>query len=201
MATAAASSALAALVAANPRELHRRRADGSRLLDSLYETCRVAGLCPPARGGAGAAAGRPGASADEERYFLVFDAALQNQLGCWVQDYVEVVCADRHLTSNDPLEAWLLDGDLVKAWSCACLQRAEQAAVAALTSDHAFGAFAATQLQQQLAQARVLVSVLKALDRIRSGSGRGTSAGSGGGIQDRRAAGAGGGWGAGLVVG
>ena len=200
MAEAGTAAALTALAAANPRELHRRRADGVRLIDGLHEQCRAAGLCPaPAQAlqwsVSPLAPPSSPPSQEEERYFAVFDAALANRLGVWVIDYVELVCADRYLTSNDPLEAWLLDGEFVKAWCSTCLKRAEQAAVGSLTSDQTFAAFSASgQLQQQLAQARVLAGVLRSLDRIRSG-GRGASIGSGG--QDRWVLmlGGGGGWG------
>ncbi|KXZ46899.1 hypothetical protein GPECTOR_39g393 [Gonium pectorale] len=154
----AAASALSALAACNLKELHLKRADGSRILDSLHATCRSAGLIPH---------GTPDAT-PKERYLAVFDAALTGGLGCWILDYVEVVCADRHLTSNDPLEAYLLDGGFVKAWAQAALQAAEQAATSALQSDSAFLAFQAGPLQRQLSQIRILTTVLRALDRIRA---------------------------------
>ncbi|GLC41829.1 hypothetical protein PLESTM_001250000 [Pleodorina starrii] len=169
-ATAGAASqgaaALAVLASCNLKELHLKRADGSRILDSLHATCRAARLIP---------AGTPDGS-PRERYLAVFDAALNGGLGCWILDYVEVVCADRHLTSNDPLEAYLLDGGFVKAWAQARLQRAEQAATSALANDASFHAFQASHLQQQLAQMRVLVSVLRSLDRIRAVAAGGTAA-------------------------
>ncbi|KAG2433091.1 hypothetical protein HYH02_012794 [Chlamydomonas schloesseri] len=162
-----AAAALSQLASCNLKELHLKRADGSRILDSLHATCRAANVIP---------ATAPDAT-PKERYLAVFDAALGGGLGCWILDYVEVVCADRHLTSNDPLEAYLLDGGFVKAWAAACLQRAEQAATSALTADMAFHSFQASgQLQAQLAQTRVLVAVLRALDRIRAAAAGGAVA-------------------------
>ncbi|KAG2435928.1 hypothetical protein HXX76_007123 [Chlamydomonas incerta] len=173
-----AAAALSQLASCNLKELHLKRADGSRILDSLHATCRAANVIP---------ASAPDAT-PKERYLAVFDAALAGGLGCWILDYVEVVCADRHLTSNDPLEAYLLDGGFVKAWAAACLARAEQAATSALTADMAFHSFQSSgQLQGQLAQTRVLVAVLRALDRIRAAAAGGTAAGgnAGGAAGDR----------------
>lgn len=160
-ATAASkAAALHVLASCNLKELHLKRADGSRILDSLHATCRAAGLI---------ATGTPDGS-PRDRYLAVFDAALCNDLGCWVLDYVEVVCADRHLTSNDPLEAYLLDGGFVKAWAQACLQRAEQVSTSALIDDASFCKFQTEGLPKHLAQMRLLVSLLRSLDRIRTGT-------------------------------
>lgn len=172
-----AAAALSQLASCNLKELHLKRADGSRILDSLHASCRAAKVIP---------ASAPDAT-PKERYLAVFDAALAGGLGCWILDYVEVVCADRHLTSNDPLEAYLLDGGFVKAWAAACLARAEQAATSALTADMAFHSFQSSgQLQGQLAQTRVLVAVLRALDRIRAAAAGGAMAGVAGGAAGDR---------------
>lgn len=158
---------LAALASCNLKELHLKRADGSRMLDTLYQACRSSGQIP---------VGAPEHSTPTDRYLAVFDAALHSCMGCWILDYVQLVCADRHLTSNDPLEAYLLDGGFVKTWAQGCLQRAEAQVSAALQTDAAFRS-CEEQLQRQLSQARVLVAVLRALDAIRAGAAGGQGVG------------------------
>lgn len=98
---------------------------------------------------------------------LVFDVALEH-MGCWVIDYVEEVCGDPALTSNDPAEAQLLDGEFVRSWCEKTLQQIESAVVAALMSDQQFRQFQATQLHTELGKVSILLSVLEALERIRN---------------------------------
>ncbi|GIL57382.1 hypothetical protein Vafri_12634 [Volvox africanus] len=158
-ATAAVSySLLDVLSSCSLKELHLKRADGNRIMDSLYKTCITKKLIPSSNP----------AGNSYQCYVAVFDAALNGGLGLWILDYVEVVCADRYLTSSDPLEAQLLDGGFVKDWAQGRLKRAEEVIDAALGSDAALSTFQSSQLQQQLAQMRVLVSVLRSLDRIRT---------------------------------
>ncbi|GIL89720.1 hypothetical protein Vretifemale_17493 [Volvox reticuliferus] len=167
-ATAAASySLLDVLGSCNLKELHLKRADGNRTMDFLHKTCIVKKLIP-----SNAPAGN-----SYQCYVAVFDAALNGGLGLWILDYVEVVCADRYLTSSDPLEAQLLDGGFVKDWAQGRLKRAEDVIEAALGSDAALSTFQSSQLQQQLAQMRMLVSVLRSLDRIRTVAAGGMWAG------------------------
>lgn len=42
------------------------------------------------------------------------------------QDFVELVCGDVTLTSNDPLDAFLLDGGFVRSWAQSWLQRLQK---------------------------------------------------------------------------
>lgn len=150
---------LSLLTDVNLKDLHKKRSDGMRIIDSLYEAYRGHGAIPHE------------AKDTKERYFSVFDVAMQCRLGCWVQDYVEVVCADRYLASNDPLEAQLLDGNFIKEWCQRCLQRSETDVVTALKSESLFKQFCSRSLQQELSSANTLVNVLAALDRLASSPG------------------------------
>lgn len=68
------------LVAAPLKDLHRKRADGSRHVDALYQSCLATG------------AAAAGALGPKERLFAVFDAALSSNSGFWLLDYVSEVC-------------------------------------------------------------------------------------------------------------
>jgi hypothetical protein len=73
-----------ALVACDLKELHRKRGDGSRALDSLFAELAAAGLVSgPARD-------------LKSKFFSVCDAAL-NGLPSWILDYLAEVCSDPHL--------------------------------------------------------------------------------------------------------
>lgn len=85
------------------------------------------------------------------------------------------MCADTHLTSNDPLEAYLLDGGFVREWCRRTLAATEASAGGALRSDAALRTYLDRPgLLRDLANAGTMVSVLRALDRIRGGGGTAT---------------------------
>jgi hypothetical protein len=74
-------SVLGELVSASPRSFLKKDAAGERLLSSLLLQCRQAGLTAASV-----------ADDDVQRLFALFDVALENGLGCVVQDYVVEVC-------------------------------------------------------------------------------------------------------------
>lgn len=150
---------LSTLQSANLKELHLLRDDGSSNADLLYEACVSSGLTSG------------GARAPKDKYEALFNAALEPGLGCWVIDYVELVCADRLLTSDDPGQAQLLDGEFVRGWAAKALESIEAGAVGALKSDQAFADYVEGQLQQDLRKVSHLKLVLEALKRIRGGGG------------------------------
>lgn len=157
----AISNALELLVQASPRELHHKQADGTRVVDRLYEACCTSGLVPPQPAAASSTKG-----AVEHRYCAIFDAALNNGLGCWLIDYVELVVADKHLSSSDSVDAYLLDGEFVKAWCSQHLDQAEATLSQALASDASLAQFAAAAAAQ-LSRVNALVRILQALQQLR----------------------------------
>jgi hypothetical protein len=99
--------ALTALASTPPRQyLQRSEASESSTLQHLYNQCVEAGLLP-----ASAAA-----IDDITRLHSLFDVALDHGMGSLVLDHVVDVCADRLLTSSDPVQAFLLDGECVRRW-------------------------------------------------------------------------------------
>jgi hypothetical protein len=89
------------LIQVAPREAYRKTADGTRRYAGVYRQAVAAGVLP-AR------------SVDEvQALHAVFDLAVEHGYGAWVLDYVEEVCSDEYCTSNDPVEAYLLDGECV----------------------------------------------------------------------------------------
>jgi len=155
----AATAVLQQFVVHSLKELHHRRGDGTRVLDAIYEACSSSGLVKKA------------ATDVRSRYERVFDAALESLMGCWIIDYVEEVCGDRHLTSNDPVDAQLLDGQFVKEWCQSTLQHMESELVTTLKNEQLFQQFQTRELQKQIGKANVLVDVLHALARIRNTGG------------------------------
>ena len=90
------------------------------------------------------------------------------------------VCGDRLLTSHDPKEARLLDGEIVLGWAQQTLSAIEAVAVAALKSDPQFRAYISRQMQRDLGRVNLLMGILEALERIRgSAAGRHTGGGTG----------------------
>lgn len=157
----AVTNALELLVQASPKELHCKQADGTRVIDKLYEACCSAGLVPPQPAAASSTKG-----AVEHRYCAIFDAALNHGLGCWLIDYVELVVADRHLSSSDSVDAYLLDGEFMKAWCQQHLQQIEQTLAQALASDASLAQFAAS-VAAHLSRVNALVRILQALQQLR----------------------------------
>lgn len=150
-------SALLQLLASQPlKELHHRRSDGTRQIDELYAACSSSGLIASP------------ANDVRSRYECVFDVALSASFGVWLIDYVEEVCGDTTLLSNDPAEAQLLDGEFVRAWCEKALHGIEASVVAALKSEQLFQHYLAKQLHREQGKVAVLLSVLQALQRIRS---------------------------------
>lgn len=124
--------ALEALAAEPPRNYLERPRGGTSVLQHLYELAASAGLLPEE------------AVDDVARLHGLFDVALSYGMGSLVCDYIaEVcggvqvppsvprgrrpqglcasnhlqVCSDRLLTSSDPVEAFLLDGECVRQWA------------------------------------------------------------------------------------
>lgn len=95
---------LAALAATPPRQYLQRSDAGVSVLQALYQQCVGAGLASEHT------------SDDIARLHGLWDVALEHGLGSLVLDYVHDVCSDRLLTSSDPVEAFLLDGECVRRW-------------------------------------------------------------------------------------
>ena len=64
------------------------------------------------------------------------------------------VCGDRLLTSADPAEARLLDGEIVVEWAQRALAAAEAAVVAALKSEPQFSSYVQSRMQKDLGRVR-----------------------------------------------
>jgi hypothetical protein len=152
---------LSVLAAANLKELHYQRDDGTRNIDALYSSCVRSGLIEA----------QAGVARETDKYERVFSVALDHMFGCWVIDFVEEVCGDRLLTSNDPTEAQLLDGEFVRRWCQKTLAQIEGELVAALKSDLVFQEYQGRQVAKDLGRVSMLRSVLDALDRIWGGGG------------------------------
>lgn len=90
------------------------------------------------------------------------------------------VAADPSCTSADPTEAYLLDGECVKAWVARTMQRAEAELAAALRSDSEFREYLGQRLHQELSRIGALVGIATALDRPMSAGA--ADAGGGGGM-------------------
>ncbi|PRW59389.1 E3 ubiquitin- ligase HOS1 [Chlorella sorokiniana] len=88
-----------------PKAYLQRQPSGQSLLRELYAHAAEAGLVPAGAGGD-----------DIARLHALFDVALDHGMGGLVRDYVAEVCSDRLLTSSDPVEAFLLDGECVRRW-------------------------------------------------------------------------------------
>ncbi|KAF5833472.1 hypothetical protein DUNSADRAFT_10226 [Dunaliella salina] len=145
------------LAAANIRSLHRKNAEGIRPIDELYDQATVHHH-----------GGQKPATSVQEKYFAVFSQALECFMGSFVLDYVEEVCGDSQLTAPDPVDASLLDGALVKEWCERELAEQEALLQSALKSEPLFSQLVTgCELQRQASKAHALVSVLKALGRIR----------------------------------
>lgn len=85
------------------------------------------------------------------------------------------MCGDRSLTSDDALEAQLLDGSTVAEWAGSSLRASEEKLQAALKSDALLTKYISTSLSNELSKANTLCSTLHALARIH---GAGAMAGS-----------------------
>eukprot|EP00798_Chlamydomonas_sp_ICE-L_P000447 gene447-1848_t len=155
--------ALNALAEFNLKELHLiKRSDGSRNVDLLCDKFLSAGLVPSNLRGSGDV---------RKVYCAIFDLALSHSFGCWIVDFVIEVCADRHLASDDPLEAQLLDGRLVADWSQSTLALMETDLVATLKNEVAFLDFVNTgKLERELGRCNALINILRTLDSISQGS-------------------------------
>jgi hypothetical protein len=94
------------LIQLAPREALKKGADGHRRYASVHRQAVAAGVLPSR-------------SVDEvQALHGVFDLAVEHGYGAWVLDYVEEVCSDAYCTSNDPVEAYLLDGECVLVSAC-----------------------------------------------------------------------------------
>lgn len=93
---------LAELANTSPKTYLQRSPSGFSHLQDLYQQCIEADLVPAAAV----------ASDDIARLHSLFDVALDHGMGSLVLDYVNEVCADRLLTSSDPVAAFLLDGEI-----------------------------------------------------------------------------------------
>ena len=152
-------AALQQLAACNFKELHRKRSDGMRVVDAIYEACRVSSIFSA-----------PAASDLMDRYFAIFDYAMNASFGVWIIDFVMEVVCDKHLTSDDPLEATLLDGSFVKQWCRKTLEQAEKLLGQVLRSEPDLQDFLTKgKIERELGKANIVVSVLKALDGARQG--------------------------------
>ncbi|MEW5320306.1 MAG: hypothetical protein WDW38_011388 [Sanguina aurantia] len=165
-----AQTGLQLLIDCDPRELHRKRSDGRRVIDTLHEALISQNLIKDPQWAltsqSGTHAGPPTQTA-EQQYRDVFDAALEHGLGVWVQDFVELVCGDVTLTSNDPLEAFLLDGGFVRSWARSRLQRLQKQLGQALDPQAAaLSGVSLASVTQQLGQLNVVAALLLSLDRI-----------------------------------
>lgn len=98
--------ALASLASTPPRQYLQRTDAGTSILQELHQQCIEAGLVPATAA----------ATDDISRLHALFDVCLDHGLGSLVLDYVSDVCADRLLTSSDPVAAFLLDGECVRRW-------------------------------------------------------------------------------------
>ena len=78
------------------------------------------------------------------------------------------VCGDRLLTSHDPSEARLLDGEIVLGWAQLKLEAIEAEVVAALKSEQQLRGYVTSgRMQRDLGRINLLLGVLGALNRIR----------------------------------
>ncbi|KFM23105.1 E3 ubiquitin-protein ligase HOS1 [Auxenochlorella protothecoides] len=99
-----AQAALDALVDTSPREYFTRVGHQTRL-QALHAQCAEAGLFTAS------------ATADDvSRLFALFTLSLENGFGTLVVDYLAEVCFDTQLTSSDPTQAFLMDGQCVRRW-------------------------------------------------------------------------------------
>lgn len=79
------------LIDSDPRELHRKRSDGRRVIDTLHEALSSQGLIRDhkQRWGSGSSPsvlnGSPPVQTAETQYCDVFRAALEHGMGVWVQ--------------------------------------------------------------------------------------------------------------------
>lgn len=146
---------LASLVAVPPRDLLKRGTEG-RVVTSLARSAQAAGLAE--------AAAFPD---DRLALHTLFNLALDGGLACWVADYVELVCCDRSLTSDDPTECYLLGGDCVLKWAQAALSRANNQLRDVLRAPAQFAQLHLNSawLQGSLCRVNGLLLVLKALER------------------------------------
>ncbi|BDA43683.1 E3 ubiquitin-protein ligase HOS1 [Coccomyxa sp. Obi] len=145
------ASALQRLAAVAPRDLVRVTQSGRRLFHELLLQCRAAGLT----------AG-PNSEHDVAHLHALFDVALQYGLGSLVYDYVVEVCSDKYCTSSDALEAYLLDGECVKKWCHAALEREHSHILQGLTRGLASLA-SQGELYRHVGRLTSLVSILEAL--------------------------------------
>ena len=144
------SAVTAAGVAATiPRQLTFMNA-GERNLQTVYTTLCAHGLAAV------------DAVDDISKLFSVFDAAVDKGMGCYVNDYVVEVCADKYLTSNDPNEAYLLDAECVHQWARHRALPSLQASVCNSIRKHPLTPYASS-IAKDKAKADSLVMVLESL--------------------------------------
>jgi hypothetical protein len=98
----------------------------------------------------------------------IFDACLDNFFGSWIIDYVEEVVGDRLLTSHDPSEAQLLDGEFVLSWCSLTLHKIEANTIAILKSEQMFQDYQSKDLYKDLGKIYFLCQILAALERIKA---------------------------------
>lgn len=108
--TTMSSSSLALLVATPPKDLVKHQASThQRLLVDILQSCAADGLC------------KTTFADDIDRLYTLFDVCCDNGLGCYVMDYVTMVCLDPSVTSNDPLESFMSDGACIVKWAERCV--------------------------------------------------------------------------------
>lgn len=97
-----AQAGLQLLIDCDPRELHRKRSDGRRVIDTLHEALISQNLIKDPQWAltsqSGTHAGQPTQTA-EQQYRDVFDAALEHGLGVWVQ--VSQIARDQPTAHSD----------------------------------------------------------------------------------------------------
>ncbi|GAB4815684.1 hypothetical protein N2152v2_002730 [Parachlorella kessleri] len=166
--------ALAALAATPPRQYVQRLETGASTLQELYARCLEAGVLPATAA----------ALDDISRLHSLFDLALDHGLGSLVLDYVTDVCGDRLLTSSDPVQAFLMDGECVRRWCHKAIAISKGRLTSWLGRGLGFISSSGT-LPKEIAKLRALQLVVQALSpSAEQGQQAGSAAAEGAEVQE-----------------
>lgn len=147
-------AALQALCFTNPKAYLDKVPSGCTHLRHLHTLCAAEGLAPSTK------------VDDIGCLFSLFDIAINHGLTNIVTEYIREVCSDTSLTSSDPTQAFLLDGECVRQWASRAIDASRLRLRSWLSTPSAFSLLSNISkdaIIREVARLRALLSITSSL--------------------------------------